>query len=64
MIYHIHTADIFYQDNENKVNQLKNKLDIDTDKKIILYAPTFRDNKKDDEGNRIFDLELDLIDIY
>jgi len=56
--------DIFYQDNEMKMNELKNKFDIDTDKKIILYAPTFRDNKFDEEGNRIFDLELDLNKLY
>ena len=56
--------DIFYQDNEMKINELKNRFDVDTDKKIILYAPTFRDNKFDEEGNRIFDLELDLNKLY
>lgn len=56
--------DIFYQDNEMKINELKNRFDIPFDKKIILYAPTFRDNKFDEEGNRIFDLELDLNKLY
>lgn len=56
--------DIFYKDNEMKINELKERFGIDTDKKIILYAPTFRDNKFDDEGNRIFDLELDLNKLY
>lgn len=56
--------DIFYQDNENKINELKERFGIGTNKKIILYAPTFRDNKFDEEGNRIFDLELDLNKLY
>lgn len=51
--------DIFYMD-ESKKQEIRNKFDIPSDKKIILYAPTFRDDKKDEEGNRVFDLELDL----
>ena len=56
--------DIFYQDNEEKINNLKERYNIPKDKKIILYAPTFRDDKLDDDGNRIFELELDLERLY
>lgn len=56
--------DLFYQNNEMKINEIKDRFGIGRDKKIILYAPTFRDNKIDDEGNRIFDLELDLNKLY
>ena len=41
------------ENNENKINSIKNSLEIPFDKKIILYAPTYR-NK---EG---FDFNLDL----
>lgn len=51
--------DIFYLADETK-QKIKSKFNVPSDKKIILYAPTFRDDKRDDEGNRFFDLELDL----
>ena len=56
--------DIFYQDNGEKINSIKERYGIPKDRKIILYAPTFRDDKVDDEGNRVFDLELDLERCY
>lgn len=52
--------DIFYRENDSLISEIKNKLEIDANKKIILYAPTFRDDKFDSDGNRYFDLELDL----
>ena len=33
--------DIFYQDNEMKINELKKRFDIASDKKIILYAENY-----------------------
>lgn len=51
--------DIFY-----KGDDFKSKFDIPDGKKVILYAPTFRDDKKDEDGNRLFDLELNLDDLY
>lgn len=42
------------------INRLKNELGIPTDKTIILYAPTWRDNLKDDSGNFRFDPPFDL----
>lgn len=56
--------DIFYNKDDSFKEDIKNKLNIPKDKKIILYAPTFRDNKKDEEGNIIFELELDLEKFY
>jgi len=51
--------DIFYMSDDKK-QEIRSKFDIPLNKKIILYAPTFRDDKKDEDGNRVFDLELDL----
>lgn len=49
--------DIFFQKN-NKLNQdIKEKLNIDKYKKIILYAPTFRKNK----GLEVYDIDYSLI---
>ena len=36
--------DLFFKNNEELIKKIKNKLKIDNDKKIILYAPTFREN--------------------
>ena len=37
--------DIFFKDNFEIIKKVKNQLNITEDKKIILYAPTFRENK-------------------
>lgn len=37
--------DFLYQYQESDVNTIKQKLGIDKDKKVILYAPTWRDNQ-------------------
>ncbi len=52
--------DVFYQDNSNRIVELKNKFHIDKDKKVILYAPTFRDYHVDIDNNVNFELLLDL----
>lgn len=41
-------------------NQLKNKLDINENSKVILYAPTWRDNHQHIDGLYRFDTALDL----
>lgn len=46
--------------NENTINHLKSNLKIPRDKKIILYAPTWRDNQFYTKGRYKFDLQLDL----
>src|SRR5699024_6593766 len=39
--------DIFYEENlKDKGEQIRRNLGIETNKKVILYAPTFRDNRK------------------
>ena len=51
--------DIFYSKDGKFKKSLKEKFNFE-DKKIILYAPTFRDNAIDETGNRYFNLLLDL----
>ncbi|PXW92030.1 CDP-glycerol glycerophosphotransferase [Streptohalobacillus salinus] len=43
-----------------KINSIKNSLSIDRSKKVILYAPTWRDNAFHKKGSYKFQLELDL----
>ena len=38
------------ENNETKINAIKERLNIDKDKKIILYAPTWRDNEFHQSG--------------
>lgn len=46
--------------NEGKITKLKIKCQLPLDKKIILYAPTWRDNQFYRKGKYRFHLELDL----
>ncbi|WP_305853253.1 CDP-glycerol glycerophosphotransferase family protein [Halobacillus amylolyticus] len=48
------------QDNQETIDGLKESLNIPTDKKVILYAPTWRDNQFYQKGKYKFDLSLDL----
>lgn len=53
--------DILYQENNlSYIKNIKNKLNIPLTKKVILYAPTWRDNKFYRKGRYKFDLHLDL----
>lgn len=53
--------DILYTgDNAEYINFLKKKLELPVDKKILLYAPTWRDNQFHEKGQYKFDLALDL----
>ena len=57
--------DIFYSEDINqKMLKIKSELGIDNNKKIILYAPTFRDLERDSKGNHCFNLEIDLDSLY
>ena len=42
--------DALFVFDEIKINKIKRDLDIPRDKKVILYAPTFRDNKHSEVG--------------
>lgn len=53
--------DYLYEvNNEESISIIKKNHDIPLDKKIILYAPTWRDDQYDEIGKYKFDLELDL----
>ncbi|MFB6469126.1 CDP-glycerol glycerophosphotransferase family protein [Cytobacillus sp. Hz8] len=54
--------DLFYhKDKERVANKTKSVLKIQADKKVILYAPTFRDNQTKGGANKFsFDIQLDL----
>ena len=57
--------DIFYSDDlDLKRSKIKSKLKINNNKKIILYAPTFRDISVNSEGKHYFDLQIDLNSLY
>lgn len=42
--------DILTNYTKEKVNEIKNRLNIDKNKKVILYAPTWRDNSFNEKG--------------
>lgn len=53
--------DILYKKHSNdELHTLKEKFSIPLDKKVILYAPTWRDDQFYQKGKYKFDLELDL----
>lgn len=51
---------LIQNNNEETVQRLKQKANIPQDKKVILYAPTWRDNDFYDKGRYKFNLQLDL----
>lgn len=56
--------DLFYQENVEELSTtIKNRINIPKNKKVILYAPTFRDNQKD-KKNFVFSLNLDFKKLY
>ena len=53
--------DILYTKNNSEgINTLKEKLGLPLDKKVILYAPTWRDNQFFQAGHYKFNLQLEL----
>ncbi len=52
--------DLVQFNNEDYIHQLKQKYEIPSHKKVILYAPTWRDNDRTDIGNYNFKLKIDL----
>lgn len=46
--------------NMDEINRIKSTLNIPKDKKVILYAPTWRDNEYYGVGRYKFDIKLDL----
>ncbi|MBM6619089.1 CDP-glycerol glycerophosphotransferase family protein [Bacillus suaedaesalsae] len=57
--------DIFYaNDLSEKIKTIKSKLNIPSDKKVILYAPTWRDNEMVGSWKHSFNLKFDLEQFY
>ena len=52
--------DILYNASEEEINEIRDGLNIPIDKKVILYAPTWRDDKFYEDGSIEFELEFDL----
>lgn len=52
--------DILYNATPEDIDRIKSTLDLPKDKKIILYAPTWRDDEQFDIASVNFTLELDL----
>ncbi|WP_172371518.1 bifunctional glycosyltransferase/CDP-glycerol:glycerophosphate glycerophosphotransferase [Sporosarcina jiandibaonis] len=53
--------DILYtKNNPDNINDLKNSMSIPTDKKVVLYAPTWRDDEFFSAGKYKFTLQLEL----
>ena len=47
--------------NQETIKQLKTQYGIPLNKKVLLYAPTWRDNQFHEKGRYKFDLDLDLL---
>lgn len=56
--------DIFFRKNEKVISEIKDRLEIPQDKKIILYAPTWKDDEQNDAWDHYFNLEIDLERLY
>ncbi|MBM7646996.1 CDP-glycerol glycerophosphotransferase [Scopulibacillus daqui] len=52
---------LYTNNNQENISQLKSKYGIPLDKKVILYAPTWRDDQFYSKGCYKFDLDLDLV---
>ncbi|KYG30887.1 CDP-glycerol glycerophosphotransferase family protein [Alkalihalobacillus trypoxylicola] len=53
--------DIFYSKDRTLIgNAVLNRLHLPSDKKVILYAPTFRDNQTSKKNKFLFDIKMDL----
>jgi CDP-glycerol glycerophosphotransferase len=53
--------DVFYKpDQEDISGKVKSRLGLPKDKKVILYAPTFRDNETSGKNKFVFDIKMDL----
>ncbi|MEY8598326.1 MULTISPECIES: CDP-glycerol glycerophosphotransferase family protein [Mammaliicoccus] len=54
--------DLINFNHKNYINELKKKHNIPSGKKVILYAPTWRDNDREEKGQYNLNLKLDLKD--
>lgn len=59
--------DLFYDEptkQQQLIDQVVNEYNLPKDKKVILYAPTFRDDAVNNKNKHQFDLQLDLNKLY
>ncbi len=53
--------DIFYNDQQHKLaKKIRSKLHLNQNKKVILYAPTFRDDQTISKNRFFFEINMDL----
>src|SRR5699024_1907064 len=53
--------DVFYKQNiKERSEDIKSRLRLPRDKKVILYAPTFRDNQNSKKNKFMFQVQMDL----
>lgn len=53
--------DLFYLPNREEIaKQVHDRLNLPAGKKVILYAPTFRDNQTNEKNKFVFDVDLDF----
>jgi len=53
--------DIFYKEDRFEVaSKVRKRLNVPKDKKVILYAPTFRDNQTSGNNKFLFEIPMDL----
>lgn len=52
--------DSLFNYSEDKVNNIKKKLNVPLDKKVIFYLPTFRDNQHKSGVGYVYDLMIDF----
>lgn len=52
--------DVLFKDNKEQMKALKAKLNLSEDKKVILYAPTWRDNVYTSDGKYKLEMPIDL----
>lgn len=55
---------LFTNSDDEAIKNLKNDLDLPEDKKVILYAPTWRDDSYHGKGRYKFNLEFDLKEMH
>ncbi|MCF6514827.1 CDP-glycerol glycerophosphotransferase family protein [Lactobacillus sp. S2-2] len=54
--------ELINHNNRDYINNLKEELNIPKDKKVVLYAPTYRDNQFESKGKYTFELPFSLDD--
>ncbi len=52
------------QNDQDYINEIRENLNIPQDKKVITYAPTWRDDEFIKKGQYLFNLQIDLENLY